>query len=345
MSGNSFAFPPPPPPPQQAIDTQHPPAGNTCSRGRGSQRWERGPRNRGRGNTYRGSRGGNQQFGGNTQFYAVNNANQHGGAGYPLPNYPRVQQPQYPLDSHSAYSNPPSPYYPVAGPPVPRQTPSPYPAAYPNTQTQSVPYPQASLDYYAQAQQHQSYQPQSLIPHTDHRYASPPMTMGPPIRLGFGDEQSIDPRQHASSHQYQGNSAMDFYSQDSLPPSRGGSSYRARGGGHPPQTQPGRGRGRGRGQGSFSRRGNSDAPTASHALTRKTQVAPAVPSFGNPLPLKPPIPHVDDTKPGKKKKRRANQLGLTPKTGERVSSSEEEDVDEELKLGVAAGRAAAPGQQ
>ncbi|KAL8907600.1 MAG: hypothetical protein Q9207_001337 [Kuettlingeria erythrocarpa] len=171
------------------------------------------------------------------------------------------------------------------------------------------------------------------------------MAMGPPIRLGFGEQQGIDPRQHPSNHQYQGNTAADSHLQDPLPLSRGGPSYRARGGGHPPQTQPVRGRGRGRGPGPFNRRGNADAPTASHAFARKTQVAPAVPSFGNPLPLKPPIPHVEDTKPGKKKKRRANQLGLTPKTDEQISSSEEEDADEEVKLGAAAGRAGSPGQQ
>lgn len=343
MSGNSFVFPPPPPPPQQAIDTQHVPAGNTYSRGRGDQRWGRGPRNRGRGNTYRGSRGGNQQFGGVTHNHAVNNANQHGGPSYPLPNYPPVQQPQYPPDPRSAYSNSSSPYYPTVGQPVLHQTPPQYPAAYPNTPAQSAPYPYTSPGYYAQAQQNQPYQPQPPFPHTDHRYASPPVAMGPPIRLGFGEQQGMDPRQHRSHHQYQGNSAMDYHSHDSLPPSRGGPSYRARGGGHPSPNQ--QGRGRCRGQGSFNRRGNSDAPTPSHASSRKTQVAPAVPSFGNPLPLKPPTPNVEDKKPGKKKKRRVNQLGLTPKTDEQVSSSEEEDADEELKLAIAAGTAGTPGQQ
>ncbi|KAL8920176.1 MAG: hypothetical protein Q9208_006422 [Pyrenodesmia sp. 3 TL-2023] len=211
------------------------------------------------------------------------------------------------------------------------------------SQSLSAPYPYTSPGYYAPARQHQPYQPQHPIPHADQRYASPPVAMGPPIRLGFGEQQGMDARPQPSSHQFQGNSAVDYHSHDSLPPSRGGPSYRARRGGHPSPNQ--HSRGRGRGQGSFSRRGNSDAPTTSYAPSRKTQVAPAVPSFGNPLPLKPPTPNVEDKKPGKKKKRRGNQLGLTPRTDEHISSSEEEDTDEELKLAVAAGTTGTPGQQ
>lgn len=68
------------------------------------------------------------------------------------------------------------------------------------------------------------------------------------------------------------------------------------------------------------------------SATHGTQVAPAVPSFGNPLPVKPPAPQIETKKAKKKKKRRVNQLGLTPKTVEHASSSEEDDIDEELKL-------------
>lgn len=63
----------------------------------------------------------------------------------------------------------------------------------------------------------------------------------------------------------------------------------------------------------------------------RTPAPPPVPSFGNPLPAKPPP--VDTTrKPAKKKKRRFNQLGLTPKTEEHESSEEEDDADEETRL-------------
>jgi hypothetical protein len=76
----------------------------------------------------------------------------------------------------------------------------------------------------------------------------------------------------------------------------------------------------------------------------KTQVAPAVPSFGIPLPLKPPAPLETGRK--RKKKRRHNQLGLTPKTLEHESSEEEgNDIDEEAKLAVAAGFVGSEPQQ
>ncbi|KAJ5286848.1 hypothetical protein N7478_002534 [Penicillium angulare] len=63
----------------------------------------------------------------------------------------------------------------------------------------------------------------------------------------------------------------------------------------------------------------------------KVPAAPSVPSFGNPLPCKPP-PAADASRKPKKRKRKHNQLGLTPKTEEHESSEEEEDVDEEVKL-------------
>ncbi|KAL4784247.1 hypothetical protein BJX76DRAFT_347936 [Aspergillus varians] len=65
---------------------------------------------------------------------------------------------------------------------------------------------------------------------------------------------------------------------------------------------------------------------------------PPVPSFGNPLPSKPPAP-ADHPRKLKKKKRKHNQLGLTPKAEEHESSEDEDDVDEEKRL--AAGGAGA----
>lgn len=70
-----------------------------------------------------------------------------------------------------------------------------------------------------------------------------------------------------------------------------------------------------------------------------------MPSFSNPLPLKPPIPQLEDKKPSKKKKRRVNQLGLTPKDQEHISSSEEEDADEEVKLATAVSTAGTAGKE
>ena len=68
----------------------------------------------------------------------------------------------------------------------------------------------------------------------------------------------------------------------------------------------------------------------------RTPAPPAVPSFGNPLPSKPPAPS-DATRAPKKKKRQHNQLGLTPKTEEHESSEEEDGVDEESKFASGGG--------
>lgn len=76
----------------------------------------------------------------------------------------------------------------------------------------------------------------------------------------------------------------------------------------------------------------------------RTPAPPPVPSFGNALPCKPP-PAADVTRKNKKRKRKHNQLGLTPKTEEHESSEEEEDMDEESKLahvGASASTSAAP---
>ncbi|OJI97768.1 hypothetical protein ASPVEDRAFT_184879 [Aspergillus versicolor CBS 583.65] len=76
----------------------------------------------------------------------------------------------------------------------------------------------------------------------------------------------------------------------------------------------------------------------SQATAPRVPAPPPVPSFGNPLPSKPPAP-ADTTRKPKKKKRKHNQLGLTPKAEEHESSEEEDDADEESRL--AAGGAAA----
>ncbi|KAL8689031.1 MAG: hypothetical protein Q9224_004739 [Gallowayella concinna] len=108
--------------------------------------------------------------------------------------------------------------------------------------------------------------------------------------------------------------------------------------------QPGRHRSPSRqrgGRGPHNKRGNANGVGAPGNSTRRTQVAPAVPSFGNPLPLKPPAPEPETKKTKKKRKRRVNQLGLTPNADEHISSSEEEEeeVDEELRLATTTGTA------
>ncbi|GKZ75354.1 hypothetical protein AnigIFM56816_000006 [Aspergillus niger] len=71
------------------------------------------------------------------------------------------------------------------------------------------------------------------------------------------------------------------------------------------------------------------------SVAPRVPAPPPVPSFGNPLPVKPPPP-ADATRKPKKKKRKHNQLGLTPRTEEHESSEEEDDADEEARLAGAA---------
>ncbi|KAL3465375.1 hypothetical protein BJX64DRAFT_285634 [Aspergillus heterothallicus] len=82
-----------------------------------------------------------------------------------------------------------------------------------------------------------------------------------------------------------------------------------------------------------NKRDHSSAFGKSQAIAPRVPAPPPVPSFGNPLPSKPPVPADSPRKP-KKKKRKHNQLGLTPKTEEHETSEEEDDADEEARLGV-----------
>lgn len=79
------------------------------------------------------------------------------------------------------------------------------------------------------------------------------------------------------------------------------------------------------------KRDHSAAFNKPQSTVPRTPAPPSVPSFGNPLPCKPP-PAADATRKPKKRKRKHNLLGLTPKTEEHESSEEEEEVDEESKL-------------
>lgn len=90
------------------------------------------------------------------------------------------------------------------------------------------------------------------------------------------------------------------------------------------------------------KRDHSSAFNKPQSTAPRTPAAPAVPSFGNPLPLKPP-PVADSTanRKAKKRKRKHNQLGLTPNTEDHESSEEEADEDEESKL-AQSGSDAAP---
>ena len=87
-----------------------------------------------------------------------------------------------------------------------------------------------------------------------------------------------------------------------------------------------------------NKRDHSSAFGKPQSTAPRVPAPPPVPSFGNPLPSKPPPPSDVTRKP--KKKRKHNQLGLTPKTEDHESSEEEDDVDEESKLASGGGGAA-----
>ncbi|OJJ46277.1 hypothetical protein ASPZODRAFT_43282, partial [Penicilliopsis zonata CBS 506.65] len=142
---------------------------------------------------------------------------------------------------------------------------------------------------------------QSITPSPQHatQSAQPPM-MGPPMRWGF-ESQAFSGAHHGQGHGV-----------------RGSGSY-----GHGEK---------------FGRQGNKRDHVSAfgkpQSTTPRVPAPPPVPSFGNPLPSKPPA-SVDAARKPKKKKRRHNQLGLTPKAEEHESSEEEDDVDEESKFAAA----------
>ncbi|KAL2216357.1 CCCH zinc finger protein [Thermoascus aurantiacus ATCC 26904] len=334
--GFSFPPPPPPPPPQQRPPSFQTPAspygqsGYGARGGRGSGGQHRG---RGRGYGGRGGRGGH--FGapnpGHTAPYHANPpaaVNQS----YAQVNYGAYPAQHYPTAASSASPSPynasrPTSYQPSHGQPgfAPgqpyAQSPAPHLPSYP-------PQPSYDTSYNASTKlpQSTSYPPPTPAgfpssippppppPHTSTSAPhAPPAVMGPPMRWGFDDRRPT---------RYYPEGTRSFKPNPSygLRPLNTSNPY--------PGPTPAADK--------FTRNGNkrpySSAFGKPQATAPQTLAPPPVPSFGNPLPAKPP-PAVDPTRKPKKKKRKHNQLGLTPKTDEHESSEEEDDVDEEAKLG------------
>ncbi|KAI1962988.1 hypothetical protein LOZ58_002612 [Ophidiomyces ophidiicola] len=87
-----------------------------------------------------------------------------------------------------------------------------------------------------------------------------------------------------------------------------------------------------RSQNRSNKRPHSTAFSQRPAENQPTAPLP-IPIFGNPLPSKPP-PAIDATRKAKKKRRKYNQLGLTPRTEDHESSEEDDDINEELRLAM-----------
>lgn len=323
MSSQGFSFPPPPPPPPQQ---QQPPQSSIPSGppqyGYGSygQRGGRGAgghnRGRGRGFGNRGGRGGSfvTHHANHTPTYSSTPSS----FGYGSINYTGFTPQSQPTGS----CNNPSPHIASLGSPSFQHQSNTSSYASPQRFSQppvvlGSPYqPQPSYDTAYAPSNAQSSLPYPPVMHSTQHTPQPvqaPM-MSPPMRWGFEASPPTGtfasprrsnqwtPRQ-SSTHQNQSSSNGNSMKHG------GKRDHASAFGGKPPTVAP-----------------SVPAP-------------PPVPSFGNPLPVKPP-PAVDAANP-RKKNRKHNQLGLTPKT-EDHESSEEDDVDEESRLAPAAASAIVP---
>ena len=355
MNGHQFTFPPPPPAPpkvsQKYPGVSQPFAGSdgySHSRNRGS--------NNGRGygpNRNQDWRGGGQCGSSqSTSSYSNSNwgpnkkhssspiigyniqANNDRRSGNYLPGFPSVQLPKYPTNLDQGYGHQNAPF---PAPARPSET------AFP-TNGDGSPYSSSGhQDYPSQGHRSLLHTMQAPLAAAVNNNSNPtnahtgqPVLMGPPIRMGFDAQQSVPQKWQFAKPIANGTNG---YHHGLL---KGNDSHYGRSSpvGFPSGIHqalnpfPGH-RGRGR------KRGHGEAFNRTRNQNRHTPVAPAVPSFGGPVPLpvKPPALHETTRKP-RKKKLKHNQLGLTPKAEERESSEEEEDdVDEEAKLASVAASA------
>ncbi|KAJ5127457.1 hypothetical protein N7448_008236 [Penicillium atrosanguineum] len=291
MTSQGFSFPPPPPPPPTSQQPAYPPSAPPGQ-------WNgRGAGGRGRG---RGNRG-------------------RGGGGHHHPDSGRSSYP-----NNSGYNYAPRNYgYPAQpAPPTPYMTPPPYPHQQSNYQHPPNPSQYQSPQPFSQPAGSPAYQPLPGFntPNIGHStYSTPPTTPYPP---GPSTHQHASPPANPMMM-----GAMPWGSEMQAPPGSYGGAPPAHGRGSWPQ-QHGNNGPKSR---NHHKRDHSSAFHKPQSTAPRTPAAPAVPSFGNPLPSKPP-PAADATRKPKKRKRKHNQLGLTPKTEDHESSEEEEDADEESKL-------------
>lgn len=219
--------------------------------------------------------------------------------GYPLPQYPQLQQQQ--AYGQAQYNTP--------GVSATQQQNAYYSAL--NTAAQ------AQYGALPQAQSYNSYPPTAQgWPSAVPQPRDAPLVMGPPIRMGFDSSHPPDsPRPfstHESPNPFPGNNKRKRE-----PPMRGSRGTHQSYNPSFPSQRP-------------QHHGKPDKARA--------KVAPQVPNFG--FALSPPqgvqAPSVDATdKPKKKKRRKHNQLGLTPKGEEHENS--EDGIDEEAAFASGGG--------
>lgn len=316
MTSQGFSFPPPPPPPPvPQASSANPPAPH-------GQHWNaRGAgRGRGRGQGNRG-RGGNHASNGNRQQYqSQNNHNSHNNT----PGYNYAANYGYPSQPVSAtsYMAPPFPHT-QSNFQHPQSTPSYQPRQTFQTAGSAAYQPLPHYNVTPSLTPSASYPPQSTQPYpsNDLHHASPnnPIVMGAVPWSPDAPHAAPAPYGGATPNHVQGH----------------GHGHGGHGRGSWPSHPPGNHNNHGHKPRPPHKRDHSAAFNKPQSTAPRTPAAPAVPSFGNPLPCKPPPAadaNANAARQPKKRKRKHNQLGLTPKTEDHESSEDEEDVDEESNL-------------
>lgn len=348
MSDHQFTFPPPPPAPPKASPSypgvSQSSAGTNGSKSRRDGK-DHGIRGRGRGSDRGSRRGGHlnstqsnsgygkpsiaidhrhsslPDMGYNVQKYGYRRS------GYSLPHYPPVQLPRFPTDMSRGYGPQNHAFPPNARPPQ---------AAYPASEHGSYQSYNGQHQYAAHGYGRSLSTMEASLPAAQNNgsfqtntHVGQPVLMGPPIRMGFDARRngSTQAQQHAVPTANATRAYQYALSGGNESPYRLNSSIGFRFSSH--ESTDAFSENRARGQ----KRGDRESYNRPRNQNQRTQIAPAVPSFGSqlPLPLKPPALHGTTRKP-RKKKRKHNQLGLTPKAEEHESSEEEEDTDEEARL-------------
>lgn len=327
MTNESFTFPPPPPPPPHINYGRPSQSTSNGIRGRGNPE-HRGSRSRSRGDHYRASRNNHPSYATQPSSFVGPRAGHNssslsgpGAPGGPPFHYPRKFSANAPYASDS----------PVA-----------------NITNHSTYQPQSHESNHAQSAGSQpspmwSHEPFYSQAGTDrHLPNPPPLPMGPPLRMGFCNEHEPSP-QHGvpiDPHGLHSQKPKDNPGRNTSPESHAAGFQDAIYGHRSAQQHLHNRREASRGGGYKQR--YTDAFGHSQS-TQKTQVAPPVPSFGHALPLKPPLQQ--HSKRPNRKRRKHNQLGLTPRQVDHESSSEEANVDEEVQIASATDGCASSQQQ
>ena len=354
MSGHNFTFPLPPPAPPKASPSypgvSQPFAGPIGSKSRGDNKDHGHPghgrgsnrgsgRSRHIGSTQSNSSYGNPSLGIDHRHSSLPDmgfnvqTHDYRKSGYPLPRYPPVQLPQFPTSVCRGYGPQNQAFPPNARPPQ---------AAYPTNENGAYQIYNGQHQYTSHGYGPSLSTMQASLPAAQNNssfqtntHAGLPVLMGPPIRMGFDTRRNGSQIQQHALPTANGSRAYQYALSDgNESPYRHDSSMGSGSGGHESLNALPENRGRGQ------KRGHVESYNKPRNQNLRAQVAPSVPSFGSQLalPSKPPVLQGNTRKP-RKKKRKHNQLGLTPKAEEHESSEDEDDTDEEARLAAVAASA------